>query len=290
MLTPGISKTAEPLDRKNIEQRLRNCPRLPSLASINSALRELLSADNRYAAQISDVIRRDPSLTARLLRLVNSVYYGFNSRINSIEEAVFYLGVRQIRQLATVTPIIEDFQRTAGKTQFPWRLFWQHCISTAILTREILNSEKSSGDEADYVAGLIHDMGKIAMASVFPAHFTTIQQRLEAEPTELLALEVEVLGIDHAELGGLYLEYHNLPDVLIESARCHHDPAKAVLHPRGGRRSATGRPARAFLEDRQQQQSGRNHLPRLGGFERVEHSVSGTRDHRTRSQARGSQT
>ena len=231
MLTPGISKTAEPLDRKDIEQRLRNCPRLPSLGSINSALRELLSADNRYAAQISDVIRRDPSLTARLLRLVNSVYYGFNSRINSIEEAVFYLGVRQIRQLATVTPIIEDFQRIAGKTQFPWRLFWQHCISTAILKRETLNSEKSTGDEADYVAGLIHDVGKIAMASVFPAHFTTIQQRLEAEPTELLALEVEVLGIDHAELGGLYLEYHNLPDVLIEAARCHHDPAKAVLHP-----------------------------------------------------------
>ena len=231
VLTPGILKTAGPLDRKDIEQRLRNCPRLPSLGSINSALRELLNADNRYAAQISDVIRRDPSLTARLLRLVNSVYYGFNSRINSIEEAVLYLGVRQIRQLATVTPIIEDFQRIAGKTQFPWRLFWQHCISTAILTREILNSEKSTGDEADYVAGLIHDVGKIAMASVFPAHFTLIQQRLAAEPTELLALEVEVLGIDHAELGGLYLEYHNLPDVLIESARCHHEPEKAVRHP-----------------------------------------------------------
>lgn len=231
VLTPENLKSAGPLARKDIEHRLRNCPRLPSLGSINSALRELLSADNRYASQISDVIRRDPSLTARLLRLVNSVYYGFNSRINSIEEAVFYLGVRQIRQLATVTPIIEDFQRIAGQTQFPWRLFWQHCISTAILTREILNSEKSSGDEADYVAGLIHDVGKIAMAAVFPAHFTVIQQRLAAEPTELLALEVEVLGIDHAELGGLYLEYHNLPDVLIEAARCHHDPAKAMRHP-----------------------------------------------------------
>ena len=73
MLTQGILKSAGPLDRKNIEQRLRNCPRWRSLGSINSALRELLSADNRYAAQISDMIRRDPSLTARLLRLVNSV-------------------------------------------------------------------------------------------------------------------------------------------------------------------------------------------------------------------------
>lgn len=231
VLTASFSKkTAEPLDRTAIEQRLRNCPRLPSLGSINSALRELLTADNRYASQISDVIRRDPSLTARLLRLVNSVYYGFNSRINTIEEAVFYLGVRQIRQLATVTPIIEDFQRIAGKTPFPWRLFWQHCISTAILTREILNSEKPANDEADYVAGLIHDVGKIAMAAVFPAHFNDIQQRLAAEPTDLLALEVEVLGMDHAELGGLYLEYHNLPDVLVAAARYHHRPEQAPQH------------------------------------------------------------
>lgn len=231
VLTPAASKTAGPLDRKDIEQRLRNCPRLPSLGSINSALRELLSADNGYTSQISEVIRRDPSLTARLLRLVNSVYYGFNSRINSIEEAVFYLGVRQIRQLATVTPIIEDFQRIAGKTQFRWRQFWQHCISTAILTREILNAEKSTGDEADYVAGLIHDVGKIAMASMFPGHFTVIQQRLREEPGDLLEMENVVLGMDHAELGGLYLEYHNLPDVLIEAARFHHQPERAVLHP-----------------------------------------------------------
>lgn len=230
VLTPAASKTAGPLDRKDIEQRLRNCPRLPSLGSINSALRELLSADNGYTSQISDVIRRDPSLTARLLRLVNSVYYGFNSRINSIEEAVFYLGVRQIRQLATVTPIIEDFQRIAGKTPFRWRQFWQHCISTAILTREILNAEKSTGDESDYLAGLIHDVGKIAMASVFPLHFTVIQQRLQEESGDLLEMENAVLGMDHAELGGLYLEYHNLPDVLIEAARFHHQPERAVLH------------------------------------------------------------
>ena len=232
VLTAAFSKQAAgPLERTVIEQRLRNCPRLPSLGSINSALRELLHADDRYAAQISDVIRRDPSLTARLLRLVNSVYYGFNSRINSLEEAVFYLGVRQIRQLATVTPVIEDFQRIAGRTPFPWRRFWQHCISTAMLTREILNSDQPANDEADYVAGLIHDVGKIAMAAVFPAHFNDIQHRLAAEPTDLLALEVEVLGMDHAELGGLYLEYHNLPDVLVEAARYHHRPEQAPRHP-----------------------------------------------------------
>src|SRR5260221_1294339 len=98
-----------PLTLDEVESRAKTCARLPSLGSINSALRELLSADQRYTSQISEVIRRDPSLTSRLLRLVNSVYYGLTTPVNSIEEAVFYLGIRQIRQLAMVTPVIEDF-------------------------------------------------------------------------------------------------------------------------------------------------------------------------------------
>jgi HD-like signal output (HDOD) protein len=117
------------------------------------------------------VIRRDPSLTARLLRLVNSVYYGLTSPVNSIEEAVFYLGVRQIRQLAVVTPVIEDFQKLAGRIAFPWREFWQHCIAVAMLTREITSSIMRLDDESDYVAGLVHDVGRIVMGSAFPQTF-----------------------------------------------------------------------------------------------------------------------
>ena len=174
--SPQTSRV-NPLTRNQIDIRLKNCPRLPSLSSINSALRELLNAEQRYASQISDVIRRDPSLTARILRLVNSVYYGLTSPVNSIEEAVFYLGVRQIRQLAMVTPVIEDFQRLTGSVSFPWREFWRHCIGVAIMTREVLSGVSSSTDEADYVAGLVHDVGKIVMAAVFPLHFSAIHQQ-----------------------------------------------------------------------------------------------------------------
>src|ERR1700739_359743 len=109
------------IDLKDIRAKLVRCPSLPSLSSINQALQGLLLTEQRYTAQIAEIIRRDPSLTSRLLRLVNSVYFGLTTPVNSIEEAVFYLGVRQIRQLAMVTPVIEDFQRLTRQCNFPSR-------------------------------------------------------------------------------------------------------------------------------------------------------------------------
>ncbi|HVK57213.1 MAG TPA: HDOD domain-containing protein [Candidatus Kapabacteria bacterium] len=219
----------KPCDQATIIERVKGCTRLPSLRSIETALKELLHADNRFTTQISEVIRRDPSLTARLLRLVNSVYYGLNSPVNSIEEAVFYLGVRQIRQLAIVTPVIEDFQKLAGGSAFQWREFWQHCIATAILTRELTSSIMRLDDESDYVAGLVHDVGRIVMASSFQDHFNAIYLEDHFDPEEtLLDRERRILGVDHTELGAIYLSQHQLPPVLVEVARYHHHPERST--------------------------------------------------------------
>jgi len=216
-----------PCDRATLIEKVRNCPRLPSLRSIETALRQLLNADNRYTTQISEVIRRDPSLTARLLRLVNSVYFGLTTPVNSIEEAVFYLGVRQIRQLTMVTPIIEDFQRLTKQCNFPWREFWQHSIGTAILTREVIGTVQAPTDEADYVAGLVHDVGKIVIASAFPEQFAEINRAVKSNEATQLEAEKKILGMDHTELGGIYLEHHHLPEVMVETARFHHQPGRA---------------------------------------------------------------
>jgi len=227
----GCATQSTSLDRAQIERQLRECARLPSLGSIDRVLRELVNAEQCYTAQVSDVIRRDPSMTTRLLRLVNSVYFGLSLPVTSIEEAVFYLGVRQVRQLALVTPVIEDLQKITGKAEFPWHAFWQHCVSTAILMPEVLSDAQSSQDETDYIAGLLHDVGLIAMAAVFPMHFAEIHSQVRGG-RELLAAEHEVLGMDHGELGAIYLRHHNLPDPAIQAARYHHEPELAERHHR----------------------------------------------------------
>ena len=216
METLVMSAATTPVSPAHIQRQLENCARLPSLSSINNVLHELLHAEQCYTSQISDVIRRDPSMTTRLLRLVNSVYFGLSTPVSNIEEAVFYLGVRQIRQLAMVTPVIEDLQKLSGQFPFPWREFWQHCIATAILTREITGDIRPALDEVDYISGLLHDVGKIVMISVFPAHFREIQEALRDGIEDLLEAENRILGVDHSELGALYLEHHNLPELVVE--------------------------------------------------------------------------
>jgi len=228
LASEGISKVS----LKEIQSQLGRCPSLPSLGSINKSLQNLLLMEQRYTAQIAEIIRRDPSLTARLLRLVNSVYYGLTTPVNSIEEAVFYLGVREIRQLVVVTPVIEDFQRLTKQCDFAWREFWQHCIGTALLTREISSAVQPPGDEAEYVAGLVHDIGKLVMAWAFPDHFAEIHRQAVETKRDLIEIETEILGMDHAELGALYLERHRLPEMMIKTARFHHQPEKADSHQR----------------------------------------------------------
>jgi putative nucleotidyltransferase with HDIG domain len=221
VVTSGCAK----LDRARIDARLSGCATLPSLSTIDTALRDLLRDDQcANTSQIAEVISRDPSLTARLLRLVRAVHYGAAKPPTNIDQVVLFLGVRQIRQLVMVTHIIEDFQKMGEGNRFPWHQFWRHCIATALMTRQIADLVQSKEDESHYVAGLLHDVGKIVMASAFPDHFDEIYHRAAEEGADLMSLEREVLGVDHADLGAMYLRKQRLTELYIEIVQFHHTP------------------------------------------------------------------
>jgi putative nucleotidyltransferase with HDIG domain len=224
------SPPASRLNRSQIEAKVRVCRPLPSLHSISQSLRALLSMDHCYTSQISDVIRRDPSLSTRILQVVNSAYFGLSEPVRRVEDAVFYLGLEHIRQVALITPIIEDFQKLCGQTPYDWRGFWQHCVGTAILTSEITGLTGRPRDEVNYVAGLLHDVGKIVMAAVFPKHFADVLQCAKEVVQDLTEVESYVLGVDHTELGAIYLQSHRVPEVFVEAARSHHQPDQATEH------------------------------------------------------------
>jgi HD-like signal output (HDOD) protein len=221
---PELKRLTDELIKKKIE----GAPRLASLRSINMALSELVYAENSFTSQIAEIIRRDPSLTSRLLKLVNSVFFGLSQRVNNIEEAIFYLGLRQIRELALATPIIEDFDKLdSGFDKNSWHKLWQHSIGTGILTREILSvAGVKFEDDTDYIVGLVHNVGKIVCASVFPEAFSKIQETTCDTTEDVCKMEKELIGWDHAAIGAYFLEKHHLGPEIVEPVRFHNNPSQ----------------------------------------------------------------
>lgn len=214
---------------EDIQGRIESIPRLASLRTISTALNELLNAEFSLTAQIAEIIRRDPSLTSRLLRLVNSVFFGFSQKIASIEEAVLYLGVRQIRELSLATPVIEDFEAMPkAVADFEWRNLWQQSIGAALLTREILsNTDMAYEDDTDYLVGLLHKVGKIAMASAFPEEFSIIHRETYESDIEIRMAERALIGWDYTQMGAFYLERNSLDKTIVNAVRWQAMPDRA---------------------------------------------------------------
>jgi len=224
------AKHAPPYDDASIIRRIEACPKLGSLQSINRALNALLNSDHSLNSQIAEIIRRDPSLAARLLRMVNSVYFGLSTRVNNIEEAVFFLGSRQIRELAMATPVIEELERMQSKSTnpLPWKELWSHSIGTALLTREILSSASTDiDDDTDYLVGLLHNVGKVVMATAFPDELSKLLSMKAATPTAFAEMERKFIGWDHARIGAYFLGRHQIAEEIIQAVRYHNNPSEA---------------------------------------------------------------
>jgi putative nucleotidyltransferase with HDIG domain len=229
---PAATATA-PYSDEEITRRISACPKLASLQSINRELGALVRSDQSLTSQIAEVIRRDPSLAARLLRMVNSVYCGLSARVNNIEEAVFFLGLRQIRELSLATPVLEEIeqlqQTLAGS--LPWKDLWSHSIGTAILTREILAATSLHvDDDTDYLVGLLHNVGKVVMAYAFPEELFQLIETPAESPADFARLERELIGWDHSRIGADYLRRHQLSEEIVDAVHYHHDPDKAPRH------------------------------------------------------------
>lgn len=217
-----------------IRRRINECPKLASLGRINQALRELVNSEGSVSTQIAEIIRRDPSLTARLLRMVNSVYYGLSNSVSNIEEAIFFLGLRQIRELAMATPVIEEmssFKGADGAAPLPWKDLWAHSLGTAILTREILRSLPITiDDDTDYLVGLLNNVGKVVMAHAFPGELREIAATPLDTPADVCKREIELIGWDHAQIGAVYLERHKMSDEIVLAVQYHNTPSIAPRH------------------------------------------------------------
>ena len=217
-------------------ERINQCPKLASLRSINDTLRSLLESEDSFLAQIAEVIRLDPSLTTRVLDLVNSIFFGSkdNKRISGVEEASIFLGLNRIRELLFATPVIEEILELGKNApSFPWEEFWKHSIGTAILTRELLSVlDISYEEEADYVAGLLHNLGILILAITFPELFKKIYLKKYDSTDEIIDEENAKIGWGHAKIGAYYLWNHHISDEIVDAIHWHDQPKQSKESPK----------------------------------------------------------
>ena len=221
----------KPLSDFLLIERINQCPKLASLKSINETLSDLLDSEDSFVSQIAEVIRLDPSLTTRVLDLVNSIFFGSkdNPRISGVEEASIFLGLNRIKELLSATPVIEEITELGKNVStFPWINFWKHSIGTAILTREVLSlAEKKYEDESDYVAGLLHNLGKLILAITFPYLFQKLCKESFRDSLHAIEIEKQIIGWDHAKIGAYYLWNHHISDEVVEAVHWHNNPGKS---------------------------------------------------------------
>lgn len=178
-------------------------------------------------AEVGEMISRDPALSARVLSLANSAYYGLQSQVTSISRAVTVLGLREVRNLVLVIGLSSVTNKHPVPDVFSLRGYWLHQLRVAAFAKTIAVHAGNLDPEMMYTAGLLHDIGKLFMAALAPADWTAI--RTLAVKSKISDYHAEEMwwGLDHALAGARVLEYWQLPPELTESICWHHAPLLA---------------------------------------------------------------
>jgi HD-like signal output (HDOD) protein len=224
--------------RESIESRLQKIAYLPTMPQVLFKIEEALRDEKSAASQIGAIVSQDPSLTASVLRVANSIVYrgALSNRIASVPHAVARLGFNEVKRICLSSALIRAFEGFgAGINHIE---FWRHCVTVGLATRIFRRASRETNlladQEADdaFVAGLLHDVGMLVMDQFFPEQFAQVRGHAEANGMPLAAAELEVLGIHHGEIGGILLESWHLPHAVVDAITWHHDPDRAAARNR----------------------------------------------------------
>jgi len=201
---------------------LRRIDSLPALPGTVQQVREMLYDEEGSTAEVAEVISRDPAIAAKILRVANSAAYGLPHRVDNIQLAVTLLGLLETYSVVVSSAVINFFDRSRG---FDYMTFWLESMVCATMGTALSRSIDIRNRTGIFSAGLLHDIGRVALAQVAPRQYGRVDRKLVG--LDLVAAEEEVLGLSHAEAGYQLAQHWDLPIELAESIRFHHSPGYA---------------------------------------------------------------
>ncbi len=204
---------------------------IPSPPFIYRKLQEVLNDPDSNIEDISGVINVDPGLTTRLLKIVNSPFYGLSSEVDSISHAINILGTEQLVDLVLATEVMNKF-RGIPRDMIDLEEFWKHSIACGLASRMIAKKMNEQKPERFYLAGMLHDIGTLILCKEVPSTARECLAQSTYKGEHLYKTETSILGFNHADLGRALLKKWSLPERTVEAVGFHHTPLQAKSHPR----------------------------------------------------------
>ena len=217
---PGATRMNEELVRK-----IRDCSALPSLPTIAMKVLELAKKDDSDIAEIAKVITKDAALSSKILRTVNSSFYGRSQKVSTISHAMVILGLQSVKTLVLGFSLVSSLPKSKGKG-FKHVEYWKRSIYAATAARTIAAKSSQVQGEECFLAGLLMDIGMLVLDQTLGEQYATLIEKA-ASHQDLLAIESAGLGMNHAEVSGLLAEHWKLPPVLATPLARHHDAESA---------------------------------------------------------------
>jgi len=201
---------------------------MPSLPITVSKITEITKDPKSTPSDLNRVIVLDPVLTAKVLKLVNSAYYGLSNDVTSIVKAIILLGLNTIKNLAVSTAILNTMKKTTAST-LDMESFWRHCLAVGVTSRSI--AAKIGVDpklrEEFFIAGMLHDIGKIVLNDHFTTRYLESIQAADGKRVPLWQEEAASFGVDHTGIGKQIAEKWQLASALAEVISFHHRPTES---------------------------------------------------------------
>jgi putative nucleotidyltransferase with HDIG domain len=212
----------------DIQKVLGKIDKLPTLPFIVSTLNNLIKNPNTSASDIHKVIMKDQALSARILKLVNSAFYGFSERISSISHAIVILGFNTVKNVALTASVLNMFggAESKGEDVFDRKAFWVHSLAVAGTARVIAARVRLPSAEDIFVAGLMHDIGKLVLDQFVHEKFVEVLKLVREKNIHIKDAENEILdGVNHSQVGAWLATRWKLPNALVQMIGFHHRPA-----------------------------------------------------------------
>lgn len=216
-------KTLDPLEL------IDSVPTLGSPPAVYQRLVQVLDDPRSGPHEVAAVIGQDPSLTARLLRLANSAYFAFDRPVDSVHQAVSFIGLTHVRDVALATSVTSAFHDVPPDL-IHLEDFWRHSVAVGVGARMLAGIRRETNVERFFVAGMLHDVGRLVLYVSAPETARAVLERAQERECLLYEAEMELTGLDHATIGGALMERWNMPASLVECVAFHHRPEEAADH------------------------------------------------------------